>query len=321
MQGHAMSVANSDERDWSPEVEHQVDSSLTTPGVYRICGVKLHAVQVEHLLAIVQGWMEQKRTFHYVSSTNVNNVAIALEFEDYFAVMERADLSIPDGVPFLWYGRLKGFSLKKRCGIEEFMEAVFELSNHGYTYSHYFYGNTPGVLANMTARLLERYPNLKIAGTYSPPFRALSPQEDEEDIRMINDSGADFLWISLGCPKQEKWLYDHRNRLDVVVGGGAGAVFNFLSGDTFKAPDWVRYMGLEWILRLMMEPKRLFRRYCIKYPVFVFRFIQHSLGIAKTHRSHDAPPLAASCSVAELRVSTRSARTSGIGSTGDADAR
>ena len=276
------------ERKWGSQTIPLVDSSLTVPGVYRICGVKLHAVQVEDLLAIVRRWMEDERTFHYVSSTNVNNVAIALESESYFDVMENADLSIPDGVPFLWYARWKGFPLRKRCGIEEFMEAVFELSNHGFTYTHYFYGNTPRVLANMKARLLERYPNLKIVGMYSPPFRPLSPEEDEEDIRMINDSGADFLWVSLGCPKQEKWLYDHRNALTAVVGGGAGAVFNFLSGDTFKAPNWVRYMGLEWVLRLSMEPKRLFSRYCIKYPIFVFRFIKYSLGMKGTKQSTPA---------------------------------
>jgi exopolysaccharide biosynthesis WecB/TagA/CpsF family protein len=174
---------------------------------------------------------------------------------------------------------MKGFPLRKRCGIEEFMEAVFEMSNQGFAYSHFFYGNTPQVLANLNARLLERYPNLNIAGMYSPPFRLLTPEEDEEDVRMINDSGADFVWVSLGCPKQETWLYNHRNRLSAVAGGGAGAVFNFLSGETFKAPDWVRYMGLEWILRLLMEPRRLFHRYCIKYPIFMFRFLKHSLGI------------------------------------------
>lgn len=272
------------ERGLVPEIERPLDRTLASAGEFRICDVKVHAVQVENLLAIVQQWMDEKRTFHYVSSTNVNNVAIALESEEYFQVMERADLSIPDGVPFLWYGRWKGFPLYKRCGIEEFMEAVFELSNQGYSYSHYFYGNTPEVLANLRARLLQRYPNLKIAGMYAPPFRPLSPQEDEEDITMINESGADFLWVSLGCPKQEKWLYNHRDRLTAVVGGGAGAVFNFLSGETFKAPDWVRYMGLEWILRLAMEPKRLFRRYCIKYPIFVFRFVKYSLGFRSPKR-------------------------------------
>lgn len=287
-----MSVQEPDHREHVPEIEHPVDVSLAEIGEYRVCGVKLHAAQVPNLLTVVHQWMEGKRTFHYVSSTNVNNVAIALESEDYFRVMERADLSIPDGVPFLWYGRWKGFPLRRRCGIEEFMEAVFDLSNHGYSYSHYFYGNTPQVLARMKSRLLERYPNLKIAGMYSPPFRPLTPQEDEEDVRMINESGADFLWISLGCPKQERWLYDHRNRLEAVVGGGAGAVFNFLSGDTFKAPNWVRYMGLEWILRLVIEPKRLFRRYCIKYPIFVFRFIQYSFGAGNFKHARQIPSAA-----------------------------
>jgi len=267
------------------EVHDTVDVAFARPAEYRICDVKIHAMQVETLIPLVHHWMEFDRKFHYVSSTNVNNVAIAIESPEYFEVMEQAHLSLPDGVPFLWYGRMKGFALPNRCGIEEFMEAAFELSNHGYEYTHYFYGNTPKVLANLKARLLERYPKLKIAGVYSPPFRPLTPEEDEQDVRMINDAGADFLWVSLGCPKQERWLYDHRNRLNCVVGGGAGAVFNFLSGETFKAPDWIRYSGMEWILRLLVEPKRLFRRYCIKYPIFVFRFLKFSMGIGRRKRT------------------------------------
>lgn len=281
--GKGMSVKAVDERDWLPVLEDHVEtgSSLTapSPGEFRICDVKIHATQVSDLVALVRRWLSEERTFHYVSSTNVNNVEIALESPEYFQVMERADLSLPDGVPFLWYGRFKGFPLKKRCGIEEFMEAIFAMSNEDGSHTHFFYGNTPEVLAQLKARLQERYPRLKIAGMYSPPFRALSPEEDEEDVRMINASGADFLWVSLGCPKQEKWLYDHRDRLNVVVGGGAGAVFNFLSGQTKRAPTWVRYMGLEWILRLLVEPRRLFHRYCIRYPIFMFRFLKYSLGI------------------------------------------
>jgi N-acetylglucosaminyldiphosphoundecaprenol N-acetyl-beta-D-mannosaminyltransferase len=113
----------------------------------------------------------------------------------------------------------------------------------------------------------------------SPPFRPLSAQEDEEHVRMINESRADFLWVSLGCPKQERWLFDHRDKLHVVVGGGAGAVFNFLSGKTLEAPGWVRSLGLEWLLRLLIEPKRLYRRYLLKYPIFAVKFLQHSLGM------------------------------------------
>ena len=286
---YAVSVDGLYETEGLPRVNRTIDYTVARPAEYRICGVKLHAMQVETLLPLIHTWMEHDRRFHYVSSTNVNNVAIAVESPEYFEVMEQADLSLPDGVPFLWYGRMKGFPLSDRCGIEEFMEAAFDLSNQGYNYTHYFYGNTPKVLANLKARLLERYPNLKIAGMYSPPFRALTPEEDEQDVRMINDSRADFLWVSLGCPKQERWLYDHRNRLNCVVGGGAGAVFNFLSGETFKAPDWIRYSGMEWILRLLMEPKRLFRRYCIKYPIFVFRFLKFSVGIGRPERPVPTP--------------------------------
>lgn len=253
-----------------------------SPPVFRICGVKIHAVQVPDLLPIVQRWMESDRTFHYVSSTNAYNAAIALDSPEYFEVLEQADISMPDGVPFLWYGRTKGFPLRTRCGIEELMEVIFDASNAGASYSHFFYGNTPEVLENLKAELLRRYPNLRVAGMHSPPFRELTPEEDEIDVKMINDSGADFLWVSLGCPKQEQWLYDRRDRLHVVAGGGAGAVFNFLTGETSRAPKLVRQLGLEWVYRLAMEPQRLFSRYCVRYPIFVLRFLMYEFRSRRT---------------------------------------
>lgn len=259
------------------EMNTSSDTRIPRPPELRICGVKVHACQVDDLMAVIADWTSGQRAFHYISSTNVNNVAIALESPEYFQVIEHADLSLPDGVPFLWYGRKKGFPLNRRCGIEELMETIFETSNHGSRYSHFFYGNTPEILADLQSRLIARYPNLKIAGMHSPPFRSLSDEEDAQDIKMINDSGADFLWVSLGCPKQEQWLYEHRDSLTVVAGGGAGAVFNFFSGDKRRAPAWIRYSGMEWLMRLLMEPKRLFSRYCVRYPRFVFRFALHSL--------------------------------------------
>ncbi len=266
-----------------------MDPSIS-PGEFRICGVRIHAMQLDNALAIVQHWMESDRVFHSVFSTNVNNVAIALESPEYFEAMEQADISLPDGVPFLWYGRLKGFPLRMPCGIEELMPAVFETSNQGGAYSHFFYGSTPEVLGRLKTRLLKRYPNLNIAGMHAPPFRPLTPQEDDEDIKMINDSGADFLWVSLGCPKQEQWLHDHRERLTVVLAGGAGAVFNSLSGEISQTPQWLRRMGLGWLLRLLMEPKRLFPRYCIRYPMFVLQFIKHEIGIKSAKRAKAAVP-------------------------------
>lgn len=241
------------------------DSILKT-NEFRMCNVKIHALQVSSTLHIIFDWLNNERRFHYLSSTNLNNIAIAKESEKYFTVIENADLSIPDGMPLIWYGRYLGYKLSKRCGIEEIMVALFELSNSGYDYSHYFYGNTPEVLNKLKTNLLNNYPKLNIKGMYSPPFKKLSPEEDKEQIEMINSANPDFLWVSLGCPKQEAWLYDHRNSLNCVLGGGAGAVFNFLSGETMKAPAVIQYMGLEWLFRLIQNPKKLYKRYLIKYP-------------------------------------------------------
>ena len=239
----------------------------------RICGVRVHAVQTHDVVRVIRTWMEADRKFHYITSTNINNIAIALDDPEYFQVMEDADISLPDGVPLLWYGRRRGFDLRKRCGIEEVMEALFEASNTGARYRHFFYGNSPEVLDALRVRLDQRYPNVQIAGMHSPPFRPLTPEERDRDLQMINESRADFLWVSLGCPRQERWLHEHRYELDVVAAGGAGAVFNFLSGDKMKAPPWIRYMGFEWLFRLALEPKRLFTRYCIRYPKFALQFL------------------------------------------------
>jgi N-acetylglucosaminyldiphosphoundecaprenol N-acetyl-beta-D-mannosaminyltransferase len=250
-----------------------MNDSFNTIKEIRVAGVKVHAVQVEDAVGVIRHWLDHERSFHFISSTNVNNIIMALESRNYFDVMERADISLPDSVPFLWYGRHLGFDLIKRCGIEEVMEALFELSNSGKTYSHFFYGNTSDILDALKKKLLARYPRLSIAGMFSPPFRQLTSDEIDGHVALINDSNADFLWVSLGCPKQELWLYEHRNQLKVVAGGGAGAVFNFLSGQTIKAPKWVRKIGMEWFLRFILEPKRLCKRYMLKYPKFVFYFI------------------------------------------------
>lgn len=235
----------------------------------RAFGVRVNALQPKETLQIIQNWFNNERTFHYICSTNLNNIFEANESQKYMRVMEEADLSIPDGVPLLWYGRCKGFDLRKRCGIEEIMMEVFQLSNLGYHYKHFFYGNTEEVLKDLKQSLLKRFPKLQIVGMRYPPFRPLTPEEDEQEIKLINEAQPDFLWVSLGCPKQEIWLYDHRDKLNAVVGAGAGAVFNFLSGHIPKAPNFIRYMGMEWLMRLILEPTRLYKRYLLRYPKLI----------------------------------------------------
>ncbi len=240
---------------------------------FSVLGVNVHALQVNQALEIIKNWQESNDSFRYISSTNLNNIMVAQKSPEYYDVMQHAALSLPDGMPLIWHGKRLGFKLDKRCGIEEVMVELFELSNQGHNYSHYFYGNTPAVLRKMKSKLLEAYPNLNIAGMHSPPFRQLSEEEEDEHIKQINDAKPDFLWVSLGCPKQETWLYKNRHKLNPMIGGGAGAVFNFLSGETVKAPKWVQYAGLEWLMRLCLNPKRLYRRYLILYPDCVYRWI------------------------------------------------
>lgn len=238
------------------------------PEEYSILGVKIHAVQPSSARDIVLSWFEEPLCFHYISSTNINNVITALENKEFFQATNEADLSLPDGMPLLWYGRLSGYKLPKRCGIEELMYEIFKLSEQGYDFSHYFYGNEAEVLCDLVSMLRQRYPKLRIAGTYSPPFRQLSAKETDEIIENINRVKPDFLWVSLGCPKQELWMYRNQHKLNVRVAGGAGAVFNFIAGHTPRAPVYIQYAGLEWLFRLMLNPRRLSKRYLVKYPKF-----------------------------------------------------
>jgi N-acetylglucosaminyldiphosphoundecaprenol N-acetyl-beta-D-mannosaminyltransferase len=248
---------------------------------YRVLGVKVHAVQPEQAARVLLGWLAQEpRRFRYICSTNLHNIARAGESADYREVMEACDLSLPDGMPLLWCGNRRGFALPERCGIEEVMVALFERSNYGEDLRHFFYGNTPEVLESLRSALARRWPRLTVAGMLSPPFRPLTPEEDRADIHAIRQARPDFLWVSLGCPRQETWLCEHRDQLDGMIGGGAGAVFDFLAGQKPKAPRIIQRAGLEWLLRLASDPKRLWRRYLVLYPRYALRLIFEELGVA-----------------------------------------
>ena len=242
---------------------------------FRVLDVKIHAIQTPLAVEILLGWLDESpRRFRYVSSTNFHNIGRANETAAYRDVMENCDLSLPDGVPLLWWGRHLGFETRERCGIEEVMVTLFELSNQGRDLRHYFYGNTPEVLEHLRTTLRRRWPKLTIAGMRSPPFRPLTSEEDRADVEAIQAARPDFLWVSLGCPRQETWLFEHRERLGGMIGGGAGAVFDFIAGRRLKAPRLVQVTGLEWLLRLVSEPRRLWRRYLVLYPWCLYLLVR-----------------------------------------------
>ena len=134
---------------------------------------------------------------------------------------------------------------------------------------HYFYGSTPETLEKMEKALREEYPDIQIAGMYSPPFRALSAEEDGAIVEKINEAAPDFVWVGLGAPKQEIWMHDHQGRVQGLM-VGVGAAFDYTAGNISRAPQWMQKHNLEWLYRLMQDPKRLFKRYFVTNTTYIF---------------------------------------------------
>lgn len=246
----------------------------------RILGNRVHMVQMPDVLQLMEEWIQDGQKCRYVIVSNMHAIMEAHKEPVFKEVVNSADLFVPDGISALWVGRHKGFPLQRRVCGSDLIQAFCELANQK-GYRSFFYGDTENVLKHMTARLKESSPNLEILGCYSPPFRPLTPEEDEKIVGMINRLRPDVLWIALGCPKQERWMFEHRNRLDVPVMVGVGAAFKFLSGKVKRAPLWIREHHLEWLWRLVNEPARIWRRVFVDGPQFVcYTFLELS-GLKK----------------------------------------
>jgi N-acetylglucosaminyldiphosphoundecaprenol N-acetyl-beta-D-mannosaminyltransferase len=201
-------------------------------------------------------------------------------FRDVHGVMEsqrrpevldahlKAGLVACDGTPLVWASRWAGVKSAQRVYGPDFVLAMCaRAEDKGW--KSFFYGGKPGVAEKLGARLQGDYPNLQVVGAYSPPFRALTPDEDAAVVEMIDASGADLVWVGLSTPKQELWMADHVGRLQAPALLGVGAAVDFLTGEVRQAPRWIHNTGLEWAFRMAMEPRRLGRRYLKNNPAFV----------------------------------------------------
>ncbi len=195
----------------------------------------------------------------YICVSNVHTTVMAFRDEEYRKVQNSAAMALPDGQPLSIVSRSRGHLEAQRVPGPDLMPAILNLSQEkGYT--HFFYGSTENTLQQLKKEMLSKYPKLKIAGMYAPPFRELTRKEDEEAVRKINESGADFVWVALGAPKQEKWMYDHRGRVNGLM-IGVGAAFDFIAGTAKRAPMWMQKLCLEWVFRIIQNPKRMIPRY------------------------------------------------------------
>lgn len=201
----------------------------------------------------------EKLRGQYICVGNVHTTVMAHDDAHYHEVQKCAAFVLPDGKPLSVYSRKHGYPEAERVTGPDLMLRLFERENG---LRHYFYGGSPETLDRLGQKLREQYPHLAVAGMVSPPFRELSGEEDEEEIRKINASGADIIWVGLGAPKQENWMYDHRNKVGgVMIGVGAG--FDYHAGNIKRAPVWMQKLSLEWLYRLLQDPKRLFKRYLV----------------------------------------------------------
>ena len=237
-----------------------------------ILGVKVAVTNLTSTCQTIEDWIRgQART--YVCIAPVSTIVDCQTDPEYREIVNNSGMTTPDGMPLVWLGKLKGNKMIQRTYGPDLMLSLCDLSQKK-GYKHYFYGGSVKTNHLLAGKLKDRFPQLNIAGSFSPPLRDIHAGETEDILEQINRVKPDILWIGLGSPKQDYWMAHHRDRLNVPVMIGVGAAFNFLAGTKPQAPLWMRRLGLEWFFRLCCEPKRLWKRYLVGNTKFVYMLIK-----------------------------------------------
>ena len=229
---------------------------MSTIKTCRILGVNIAVTNMAQTVQYIENNLEKLRG-KYICVSNVHTTIMAHDNPAYRNVQNSAAIALPDGKPLSVVSRKRGYTEAERVTGPDLMGELFARENG---LKHFFYGDKEETLQILQQKLKEKYPDIPIAGMISPPFRSLSQEEEKAYIQQINDSGADIIWIGLGAPKQENWMYEHQGMFQgVMIGVGAG--FSYHAGLIKRAPEWMQKMSLEWFYRLMQDPVRLFKRY------------------------------------------------------------
>lgn len=251
-------------------------------GKFCILNVGISAIDAIDACSVIEGAIAERQKI-YVCVCPVSTIMECKRDKKVLESVNSADLVTPDGMPVVWIGRGLGHKNIRRVYGPELMQEICRISSEK-GYKNYFYGSSPDVLNKLKEKLYEKYPSLNISGIFSPPFRSLSKDEDDKIVEGINKSKPDIVWVGLGSPKQDLWMYEHRQRVSAPVMVGVGAAFDFLAGTKPQAPRWIRNNGFEWLFRLMTEPKRLWRRYLIDNPLFIYYVMVELLAKTLSHR-------------------------------------
>jgi len=235
-----------------------------------VLGSRVHLVSVTQTVDQIENWIERRDGgCRRVVVTGFHGLMEAHKDPWLRSILNSAELWVPDGIAPIWAARLHGHHHVTRAPGTEVMREFF-LRAGRKKYRSYFYGDTDHTLDALQTAVKDRYPGHEIAGAYSPPFMPLTPAEDRDVIERINTAQPDVLWVGLGMPKQDIWIYERLDRLRVPVAIGVGAAFAFIAGTVPRCPDWIGNLGFEWAYRFVREPQKLWRRDLLDGPRFLF---------------------------------------------------
>ena len=246
-----------------------------------VLGIPVDILSWNEAVDYIFEWALQRRS-RTVCICNVHSVITARRDPAHADAIRSADLVTPDGAPVAWMLKQKGHRDQERIDGPDLMWRCCRKASEVGT-GMFLYGATPTTLRRLEQRLRAEFWGINIVGSLSPPFRDLSPEEDAAIVDRINRSGAEILWVGLGCPKQEAWMHAHHGRVNAVM-VGVGAAFDFHAGVVKRAPLWMRRNGLEWLHRVLHDPRRLAKRYLAANSIFIIAMLQDLLFVRAQHR-------------------------------------
>lgn len=269
--------------EYDPTIELRATDDFN---VSSVLGMPIAMVDQTSFTRIVSDWLSRRTTAtpgQYINFRDVHGVVRALNEPALADAHRRAFMNVPDGRPLVWIGKLRGYNVEQVCGPDTLPAVCNAGLSHGWR--HAFLGGTPSVLEALVTKLKATHSGLEVVEAISPPFRPLSDQETEALIARLVAAKPDFLWVGLGCPKQELWMAQHASRIPGTISMGVGAAFDFHAGMVRRAPVWVRRLGFEFFYRALQEPKRLVRRYAAVIPQFLVQITKEELKLRTTKSS------------------------------------
>lgn len=252
---------------------------MSRPDTVNILGVGVSALNLETTVDYFAAWIKAGEK-QYVCCCNVHAVMESRRSSSVRRVLNQAGMVTPDGMPLVWLLRKAGQTRTSRVYGPDLMELVLSRSQTKQT-RHFFYGGAAGVAQKLQSDMEQRFPGLQVVGTLSPPVGSVEELATSDVAEIINDAEPDYVWVGIGCPKQEQWMAAMRPLLSAPILVGVGAAFDIHTGTVSQAPRWMMRLGLEWLYRLVHEPRRLWRRYLVYNPWFVWDVAVQKTGLRR----------------------------------------